>query len=109
MSFLKKLFGSSASRAEDRDGIYFYIRSDRTGEVIRLRLHRYNDLSDEGGSFYVRKIVVGQSSFDRIETQLFFDKRRQLINSEIDGGELVDRDAYDAYRASRKPADGGEN
>jgi hypothetical protein len=107
---LKKLFGGGergSSAAGDRDGIYLYIRSKRTGEVIRLRLHRYNDLSatDSEGGYFARKTIVGQSSFDRIEAEFTFDRHRRLTHDEITGGELVDREAYDAYLAARSQTD----
>ncbi|MBN1681801.1 MAG: hypothetical protein JW966_16090 [Anaerolineae bacterium] len=104
MGFLKNLFGGGKSEeAGDRDGLYFYIRSDSTGEVIRLRIHRYNDLSqaDDSKSYYVRKTVVGQRSYDRIEVELYFDKTRRFNDSTITGGELVDRDAYETYQANQ--------
>jgi hypothetical protein len=101
VGFLKKLFGGG--EPHDKDGLYFYIRSDSTGEVIQLRLHRYNDLSLSGDSqgFYVRKTVVGKRSFDRIEAEFNFDKGRNLASCDVTGGELVDRAAYDAYLAEQ--------
>ncbi|NDJ74894.1 MAG: hypothetical protein GYB65_01430 [Chloroflexi bacterium] len=104
MSFLKKLFGSS-EQSQDRDGIYLYIQSNQTGEVIQLRIHRYNDLSraDTGG-FYVRKVVVGERGFDRMEAEFTFDRNRQMTSHDISGGKLVEREDYDAYQ-QQKTAD----
>lgn len=103
MGFLRKLFGGGRLDQGDKDGLYFYIRSDRTGEVIRLRLHRYNDLSpnDDFKSFTVRKTVVGSKSFDRIEAEFDFNARRELVDSTITGGTLVDRAAYETYLAQQ--------
>lgn len=103
MDFLKRLFGGGGGQGGDKDGLYLYIRSHRTGEVIQVRIHRFNDLSlNEGDSgFHVRKVIVGEKSFDRIEALLTFDSKRQLSGSEIIGGELADEAAYEAYRASR--------
>lgn len=102
MNFLRKLFGGS-SRSGDQDALYIYIRSARTGEVIRVRIHRYNDLSqnEEGEGYHVRKVVVGEKSFDRIEAHLNFDAKRRLTGGDVTGGELVDEAAYDAYLAGR--------
>lgn len=103
MSFLKKLFGGQSGHG-DTDGIYLYIRSNRTGEVIRVRLHKYNDLtaSDDFTSYHVNKTIIGEKSFDRIEAEFEFDKNRRLANSNITGGTLVDEDAYDAYLAQKQ-------
>jgi hypothetical protein len=107
VGFLKKLFGgggAASSSGGDRDGLYYYVQSNRSGEVVQVRLHRYNDLSDneQGDGFYARKIVVGESSFDRIEVEFFFDKRRQLSSADINGGKLVDRAAYQAFLAQHQ-------
>jgi hypothetical protein len=103
VDFLKRLFGGGGARGDDKDGLYLYVRSHQTGEVIQVRIHRFNDLSlnEEGEGYHVRKVIVGEKSFDRIEALLNFDSKRQLAGSEIVGGELVDEAAYEAYRASR--------
>ena len=100
MGFLRKLF--TGNEPVDKDGIYLYIQSDRTGEVIPLRIHRYNDLSrTEDESFFVRKTVVGTKSFDRIECEFTFDRGRNLSSAEIDGGELVAEDDYKAWQTEQ--------
>jgi hypothetical protein len=105
MNFLRKLFGGQ-SGGGDREGLYFYIQSDHTGEVIQVRLHRYNDLSssDNYDSFYAHKIIVGQKSFERIEANFAFNQKRELAECEIKGGKLVDRSAYEAYLAQSQEA-----
>lgn len=105
MNFLKRLLGGGGAGG-DQDGVYFYVRVKRTGEVIRLRLHRFNDLSmsDDGESYYVRKLIVGQRSFDRIEAEFSFDKNRRFVAAEITGGELVDQADYEQYMAEHQSA-----
>jgi hypothetical protein len=97
VGFLKKLFGSSPqSPSGDKDGLFFYIRFDTTGEVVKLRLNRSNDLSltDDESGYFVRKIVMGQNSFDRLEVFITFDKNRRFLAADTPGGELVDEAAY---------------
>jgi hypothetical protein len=102
MNFLKKLLGGGASSG-DQEGIYFYVRAARTGEVIQVRLHRYNDLSmSDSGGYYTRKLIVGQHSFDRIEAEFYFDKSRNFVSAEVSGGELADRADYDEYLAEQQ-------
>lgn len=103
VDFLKKLFGGGT---ESDPGLYYYIRVDRTGEVIQVRIHPGNDLSqtDDFKGYFTRKVVVGEKSFDRVEAEFFFDNKRSLTETRIDGGTLVDADAYHAYQASREEA-----
>ncbi len=102
MSFLKRLFGGG-SKSSDPEGMYFYIRAHKTGEVIRVRLHRQNDLSqtDDLQGYFARKIVVGQKSFDRLEAYFEFDRNRRFVSGEVTGGELVEREDYEAYLAAQ--------
>lgn len=103
MGFLKRLFGGGAARGGDKDGLYFYVRNKRSGEVIQVRLHQFNDLSpaeDEAG-FYSRKVIVGRKSFDRIEVEFFFDKNRRFVSADLTGeGELAERGDYDAQQSA---------
>jgi hypothetical protein len=103
MNILKRLLGGGTSGG-DQEGMYYYVRAKRTGEVIQVRLHRYNDLSmsDDGGGYFTRKLIVGQRSFDRIEAEFYFDKNRNFVSAEVSGGELVDRDDYEQYLAEHR-------
>ena len=104
MSFLKKLFGGTGEQNTDRDGIYFYIRSQASGEVIKVRLNRMNDLSlnEDQRGYYARKVVVGQRSFNRIEAVFMFDSNRRLVSAEADKGEFVEEADYEAFLDSQQ-------
>lgn len=101
MGFLRKLFGGGGSASGDKDGIYLYVKSNTTGEVVQIRLHRYNDLSPSEGydSYFARKMIVGRRGLDRMEAEFSFDKKRQLTDANIQGGILVDRADYEAFLA----------
>jgi hypothetical protein len=106
MDFLKKLLGGGRAPSGDKDGIYFYVKVDQTGEVIQVRLNKANDLSmSDSGGYFARKVIVGQRSFDRIEAEFYFDGRRQFTSADITGGELVDKSDYEAYLASQESDD----
>jgi len=101
VNLLRNLFGGKGGRSGDPDGLYFYVRANGSREVIQVRLHRYNDLtlSDDEQNYFVRKVIVGHKSFERLEADFTFDKNRRFISCDVNGGELVDRAAYDAYLA----------
>lgn len=98
MRFLKKLFGGGG-KSGDAEGMYFYVRASKTGEVIRVRLNRSNDLSltEDMAGYFARKVIVGQQGFQRIEVQFQFDKNRRFITADVSGGELVEREDYETY------------
>ena len=95
MNFLKKLFATGGS---SRAGSYFYVRPKRCPEVVKVRVNLANDPSktDDGG-YYCRKIVRGQRCPFQAELHLYFDNNRRLIRSEVDDGELVTAEDYEAF------------
>jgi len=106
VGFLKRLFGGDQQSGADKDGLYYYFRANRSGEVIRVRLHRFNDLSqmDSGDGYFARKVMVGTRSFNRVEAEFTFDRNRKLISCDVTDGEMVERADYDEYQAQQRTA-----
>ena len=105
MNFLKKLFGGGGGdRAPADSGIYLYVKDKRSSEVIRLRLEPSHELvlQDDGG-YVTRRVVVGSRSFNRIDATFYFDRNRQLVNADINGGELVSADEWQPEPPSAPP------
>ena len=105
MNFLKNLF-ASASSGGDKFGRFYYVRPKHCKEVLQVRVNLMNDLSrtDDGG-YYCRKIVRGRRCPFPAELHLYFDKGHKLINSQVDDGELVSEEDYEAFvAASGTPA-----
>lgn len=105
MNFLKNLFGG---QGRDREGggnaMFLYVRPTRCDDVVRVRIDMNNDLSlnDDGSGYWVRKIVSSSNyKCSRPELTLYFDLNRRLLNQEITGGVLVDRTAYDQWKAGQ--------
>lgn len=109
MNFLKNLFGSRGSSRAESDGraMFFYVRLARCDDVVRVRIDLNNDLSlnDDSSGYWIRKVVASSNyKCSRAELTLYFDVNRRLIRSEISGGELVDREAYERWQASQQRA-----
>jgi len=92
LSWLQRVFGGrgGASRSPD-GGIYVEVRCDACGEVIRARISPTSELSQEDdGTYFVRKVLVGQQCFRSIEVLLRYkDLRGTEISREIHGGTSV--------------------
>ena len=79
-------------------GYWVYVRCRRCGEALKTRIDLYNDLSprDEGG-YVVNKTLVGdRRCFERIETTLIFDENRRLIGREIQRGDFIRAEEFEA-------------
>lgn len=111
MDFLRKLFGG-AGRARSGDaGLYYYVKCDRCGEVIRVRVNPMSELShsDDERGFFVRKYITGKRCYNRIEALFSYDSGRRLTSSDISGGQLVDEAAYRADQAAHPAPESGAN
>lgn len=94
MNFLKKLFGGGDKKPAD-SGVYLYIRCDKCGEVIRIRLEpKYEFVAQDDGSYRSRKVIIGSQCFTRIDATFHFDPQQQLLNADLNGGQLVDESEW---------------
>ncbi len=104
MNLLRKLmqsFSGGVTSGSDV-GLYYYVRCNRCGEVIRVRINPLNDLSydDSGKSLWAHKIIVGQRCYNRIEADFIYDTNRHLRSKDASGGTFVDKDAYQEDQAA---------
>lgn len=109
MNFLKKLFGGGNSAggsrsANDSSGMYFYVKLHRCGDIVRVRVDMNNELSqnDESDGYWVRKLVSnGNYKCTQSELTLYFDSSRKMTNTELQGGQLVGKDEYEAWQTTK--------
>jgi hypothetical protein len=101
VELLKKLAVLFApKRGRDAYDYWLYVQCDRCGEKIRSRVDLRNDLSIRYGeserdtAYFCNKTVVGSGRcFQKIEIDLNFDGRRQLVDRQIRGGKFIDEEA----------------
>lgn len=97
MSFFKRLaqlLTGGASSGDDK-GIYVYVQLKRSREIVQLRLNRSYELSrDDDGRLFSRKLITGSRTFEQAEGTFYFDDRYALIDADLVGAELSDREAY---------------
>ena len=115
MNAIKRFFSTLLTPAPptaEANTLYYYVRGSRCGAITRVRVNRANDLSrdDDGVSFIVRKGVVDDVCFGRVEFTIRFDSSYKETSREIEGGEFVtasDHQAWTAARASETGVNGG--
>ncbi len=106
MRWLKQLF-TRRTRAEGNTALWLYVRCRRCGELIRVRIDRRYDLASEwrepgepGPAYTMHKDIVGNRCFQRIRVTVGFDARLQMVERQIEGGELLTDEAYTAAVAA---------
>jgi hypothetical protein len=97
---LKSLF--TGGGGADESGYWVYVRCRRCGEAIRTRIDLRNDLSpsDEEGYTVTKTLVGDRRCFERIEVTLTFDENRRLLGQEIQRGDFISAEEFEAAQRS---------
>jgi hypothetical protein len=105
MRWLTRLF-TARPRQASHTALWIYVRCHRCGEAIRVRADRRYDLVSElrdpgepGPAYTLHKDIVGRRCFQRLAVDLGFDRRQQLIDQQITGGEFLTETEYLAATA----------
>ncbi len=65
------------------------IRTERSGELVRLRISRASEISPTQSGYYVRKVIVAPESLDQAVLEIWFDRRMRPLRKSVEGGELI--------------------
>jgi len=111
MGILRKLrtatLGSRDDEIRDPTGIYIYAKCDRCGAPVRARLDKAHDLERdfETGGFVAHKEMMDGTCFALLQAIIRFDAHYRVIDSHIDGGQLISWDEYQALRTPHGPSE----
>jgi uncharacterized Zn finger protein len=97
MGFFKKLFGGKAESSReyvDKDGVYFYVRCQNCGTVVRLRAAKQYDLENTGAGFTWHKTIVDNKCFRPMPAVVHLNRNYEVESAEIEGGEFVTEAEY---------------
>ena len=118
MGFFRRLFGGGDGGAKEPvdTAWHFYVKSKYADEIIDVRVDPSADLSPEfdgagdGASHYTsNKDIIGSKSFRTIHLYLVFSSGRAYTGDyTIEGGELVDQAAYEAWKVRETAASSGD-
>jgi hypothetical protein len=91
---LERLLGRGRSGAGSVDrGLYISVRCNACGEIVQARVNPGAELSldEDGQSYFVRKVLVGQRCFRPIEVVVRYADQggRAELSRDITGGESV--------------------
>jgi len=96
MGFLRNLFGGKKSEEYvDTRGIYFYVRCNNCGTIVRLRADKQYDLENTGGGYVWHKTIVDNKCFRQIPAVVTLNGSYAVENTDIQGGQFVTQADYD--------------
>jgi hypothetical protein len=103
MNFLKNLFGGGRSGRGDDRAIFLYVRPKRCNQIVQVRVDLYNELSqDDGGGYFIRKVVQAVRCPFPAELHAHFDNNRRLIETIVEDGEVVSEAEYENWQAEQE-------
>ncbi len=65
------------------------VRTDKSGEIIPVRLSKTSELSLQGNGYFVRKTLIGSSSLEQAVLEVTLSRGHRIKNATVDGGELI--------------------
>ena len=65
------------------------VRTDKSGEIIPVRLSKTSEMSLQGSGYFVRKTLIGSSSLDQAVLEVSLSRGHRVKNATVDGGELI--------------------
>lgn len=108
MNFFRKLFGGPAGQPEGI--LHLYVRCDRCGAPIHVRINLFNDLAveyderEQVGGYHLRKEMMDARCFRLIYAELHFDRNRRELSRTIEGGSFISQEEYERLVAERVSA-----
>lgn len=74
---------------EDGNFLLCQVRTDRSGEVIKVRLSKTSEMSQEGSGYFVRKSLIGPQTNDHALLEVNLTRAHKVTNATVDGGDLL--------------------
>ena len=74
---------------QDGNFLLARVRTDKSGEIIPVRLSKTSELSLQGNGYFVRKPLIGASSREQAVVEVTLSRGHGVKNATVDGGELV--------------------
>ena len=110
MAFFKRLFGGGERAADDK-ALHLYIKCQRCGAPVHVRVDLERDLAADYGDtaaegYEYNKEVMDDRCFRLMRAQLQFDARRRETSRQVEGGAFISQEEYQALRGGSGAAQG---
>lgn len=102
MSFLKKITSIFSPGGGSKTPMYWvYVQCNRCNEKLRTNVNLNNDLSiryaesNSDDTYFTHKTIIGRNlCFQPIEVELSFDRQRNLVDKQIQGGRFITEEEF---------------
>ncbi|CCU79469.1 conserved hypothetical protein [Halanaerobium saccharolyticum subsp. saccharolyticum DSM 6643] len=80
--------------------IDIYVEDDKCGNQMKLLFRKSYDIQkvykdDREAAYEIKKVVVCDNCYNKIDLHLKFDKRYKIIRQEIENGKIISKEEYE--------------
>ena len=99
MNILRRLFGGGGAASDG--AIHLYVRCDRCGTPVHVRVDPRNDLvteygdDDDATGYRLIKEIMDARCFRLMRAEIEYDRARHEISRQIEGGVFISKEEYD--------------
>lgn len=95
LEFFKNIFSTNNSG----NLINIYLRDDKCGGKIKVLVRKSYDIQriyehNQEAEYSLKKAVICNNCYNKIDVKIDFNKRYNIIDKTIKGGELITEDEY---------------
>jgi hypothetical protein len=107
MNMLRRLFGGG--QPSDDGAIHIYVRCNRCGSPVHVRVDPRNDLApeygdeDDAAGYKLTKEIMDSRCFRLMRAEIDYDRSRRETHRQIDGGTFISKEEYDQLVAQNAP------
>ena len=101
MDFFRRMFGGSAANGSESDSaIHLYVRCNRCGSPVHVRVDPRNDLiadygdDDNASGYTLHKEIMDSRCFRIMRAEINYDRARHETGRTLDGGTFITKDEY---------------
>ena len=104
MNLLRRLFGGGDAPLAD-NAIHLYVRCNRCGAPVHVRVDPRNDLvieygdDDDAAGYRLIKEIMDSRCFRLMRAEIEYDRGRRELGRQIEGGTFIDKAEYDQLSA----------
>lgn len=104
MNFFRRLFGGDSAPPGD-NAIHLYVRCDRCGAPVHVRVDPRNDMvieygdDDDASGYRLIKEIMDSRCFRIMRAEIEYDRGRRELNRQLEGGTFIGKDEYDQLLA----------
>jgi hypothetical protein len=104
MNLLRRLFGGSGGPASD-NAIHLYVRCNRCGAAVHVRIDPRNDLvieygdDDDASGYRLIKEIMDSRCFRLMRAEIEYDRGRRELSRTLEGGTFITQEEYQQLAA----------